>query len=148
MNSFFKDTDFDQIKNKTILLDIDGTLVSDGSLDLEELVVKKLEALAKKNEIYLCSNKKDHSRNEQLAKKLGFHYLRSNLRKPNKKLLSHIPERTHGSFCVIGDKYFTDGRFAKRIGCDFIKVRSIVSKKDPWWVKLTYTLDAFLYSFL
>lgn len=142
---YFSDSNFTEVKNKLILLDIDGTLVRDGGSDLEEKMLNELAKLGRNNKIYFCSNKKDHERNESLAKSAGVHYLRTALRKPSRKILEHIDNVEAKKIVVIGDKFLTDGLFAKNIGAEFIKIKRLTSPSDSWLVRLVYLIDDSFY---
>lgn len=141
MQDFFHTIDLDNLVGKTILLDIDGTLVADGQIYIDERTISKVKTLAEKNSVILVSNKKIHARNNELAKLLEVEMLTTPLKKPNKKIVELIAEHHPKNKVVIGDKYLTDGIFAKRIGAEFIKVKRIRSKKDSLSSKISYSID-------
>jgi len=146
---FFFELDINHINGKIILLDIDGTLTNDGSYVISERVVEKIQLLKRKNKIYLCSNKKNHNRNQKIADIVGVSYLWTNWRKPSKKIISSLSEHERGGpFVVIGDKFLTDGILAYRFGADFIKVKRITSGKESFLIKMVNKLDdCFNYKF-
>ena len=85
----FAELDTKKIKNRLIILDIDGTLTIDGHDKLEEGILEKIEQLKiQNNTIQLCSNRSDHYRNREIAKFLGVKYLETDIRKPSPKILN------------------------------------------------------------
>ncbi len=129
------------IKNRVVLLDIDGTLTSDGDSKIEEGITQKVAELkANDNKIYLCSNKKDHYRNRGMAKFLGVSYLETDMRKPNWRIKKLITPKDKKRI-VIGDKYLTDGRFAKAIGAEFVRVGRVRALKENVITKAIYRID-------
>jgi len=132
----------ENLKNYLVLLDIDGTMTPEGSWKVDLVREKEFQKLSKENSIYLCSNKKNDNRNEAIAKQLGVHYLKTPYRKPNPQILETLPSQDRiRSKVVIGDKWLTDGWFAKRIGARFIKVERLVGANEPWWIKVIYKVD-------
>lgn len=139
----------ENLKNHLVLLDIDGTITSEGSWKLNPAREKEFRKLGKKNLIYLCSNKKDDARNEFISKQLGVHYLKTSYRKPNPRILETLPTQDRmRSKVVIGDKWLTDGWFAKRIGARFIKVEHLIGANELWWVKIIYKVDDWVSGFM
>lgn len=141
MSKFFSELDPKNFKDKTIILDIDGTLTQDGSNKLDERVRTMINLLKKKNRIYLFSNKYNKSRVAQFAEKLQINYLHTLRKKPNKKVFESIPQNLRHQLVVIGDKFLTDGLLAKNIAAQFIKVKRITSPHDSLWTRLTYIVD-------
>lgn len=117
----FTDTDFSPYKHTNIILDVDGTVCSDGSMDVDEKTRLKIQEIQKENTVYLCSNKDVPSRLESLAVKLGVRYISSDHKKPSKQVLSGIT----GTTVVVGDKFLTDGLLALKTGSRFVKVKRI-----------------------
>ncbi|MBT4385060.1 HAD hydrolase-like protein [Candidatus Peregrinibacteria bacterium] len=120
---YFHELDSTAIHDKLILLDVDGTLLADGEVELSTESLTAINALKRKNEVTLCSNKKDHVRNRAVAEQADVGYVETNIRKPNVKILDFVVNEKDLDLLVIGDKYLTDDRFARRIGAEFIKVR-------------------------
>lgn len=136
-----------RIRNHVIFLDVDGTLTHDGAVEVDARSLKIIEELKKGNTIYLCSNRKKHARNEAIALKADIPYLKTSMRKPNKKIIELIHQKdkkNQKEFLVIGDKWMTDGLFAKNIGAKLLMVKRLRSPKDWWPVKLSYWLDDLL----
>jgi predicted HAD superfamily phosphohydrolase YqeG len=145
---FFSDLDTSHLKNKQIFLDVDGTLTCDAQWELEGKVEKKARQLRKCNLIYLCTNGKDKARNASVARRLGVRYLDTPFQKPSRKMIPYLPAAKGRKRVVIGDKYLTDGRFAERIGAEFIKVDRLTSPSDRWNVRLIYLIDDFVWRWM
>lgn len=143
----FEDLNTGEVKNHVIILDIDGTLTSDGNSKLSIGVLKKVKHLSKNNRIILFSNKKNHERNREIADICGVEYLQTKLKKPSKAILELIKDLNDKKVLVIGDKFLTDETFAKRISAEFIKVKRVESKNDRFITKLTYIFDDGCHSF-
>ena len=136
----FEDINLELLKNKNILLDIDGTLACDKGTDLSLFVKNKIDEIKAHSDIYLCSNgKKD--RNRQMANTLGVSLVESNYRKPDSKYIKYI-KFNHQNTIVVGDKYIIDGFFAVNIGAEYLNVeKKKKSKNDSISIKVTYLLD-------
>lgn len=141
----FVDLNIEDIKNYLFFLDIDGTIVEDGGQALSNEVIEKIIKLKKNNQIYFCSNKKDWNRQLKICAFTGVECLRVPHSKPNRKILNYIKNDKNLPLLVIGDKFLTDGLFAKNIGAKFIKVKRIVFPKDRWYIKLIYLIDDICY---
>ncbi|OGF64221.1 hypothetical protein A2661_00555 [Candidatus Giovannonibacteria bacterium RIFCSPHIGHO2_01_FULL_45_24] len=113
----------------TIFLDIDGTLRPDGDREMSPEVLKKLAELKAKNEVHLISNKSNGAK------------------KPSREAAEGV-DIAGKKVVVIGDKFLTDGLFAKNIGAEFIKVRRKISGRENFFVKVTYLIDDFISSIL
>ncbi|OGJ42406.1 hypothetical protein A3J23_02200 [Candidatus Peregrinibacteria bacterium RIFCSPLOWO2_02_FULL_48_14] len=132
------------IKGFLIFLDIDGTLCTDGTTDVDEATLKQISRLKETNTLYLCSNKKNHPRNQAISDLIGIPYLKTKLRKPDPKILNLIKAPIKTPLLVIGDLFWTDGRFARKIGAKFIQVKSKTGTKDPWWISWAHRADDLL----
>lgn len=134
----FSETDFSRIRNSTVIIDIDGTLVPDGESDLSFAVLQKVQDIKYRNDVYFCSNKKDDKRNQEISMVVGVKFL--NGRKPysNDIYKLNIQKR---SVVVIGDKLLTDGIFARRLGVKFIKVKRLISGRESFFARFTYLVD-------
>ena len=148
MKNYFKDLDFSGWSGKTIILDIDGTITTDGSSEIESAVLNKVQELGKNNSVFLFSNKHLINRNNEVAKKLNIPLLKSSFKKPNKKVINNIPENLKNNLVVMGDKILTDGLFAKNIKAEFVKVKRLTSKDSSLKIKLIYLLDDVVGCFL
>ena len=148
MEVYFKELNITGWSGKTIIVDIDGTITTDGSLDVGSLVIKKIQDMNVNNSIFLFSNKKLTKRDNEMADKLNISLLKTSFKKPNKKVINGLPGHLRKNLIVIGDKIIIDGLFAKNIGADFIKVKRLTSKNDSFNTKLTYKLDNFVRYFI
>jgi predicted HAD superfamily phosphohydrolase YqeG len=129
------------IKNAFIFMDVDGTLVVDGSSKIDSERRKMVEELiANGQEVVILSNKKNHERNAEVATSLGVTYLKTELKKPNPALLDLVEDGVK-PLEVYGDKWWTDGRFAKNIGAHFVKVKRLRGPGESFGIKLSYLLD-------
>ena len=135
-------------KDKIILLDIDGTLVTDSDIDISESIIKKVLEIKKQNEIYLCTNKRNLERNKKIERILKLKIINSRFKKPNKKILSEFDHDDKKSKIVIGDKFLTDGIFAYRIGAKFIYVKRRSNGKETFFIKIVHLIDKLVYNLL
>lgn len=144
MGNLFKDINFDDIQGCTILLDVDGTLVSDGMREVDVHTRENVARLSISNKVFLCSNKHDVVRDAALAHALGVERLQFFIMKPFVPSAAQLPSGR--PLVVIGDKYVTDGLWAKRLGARFIKTDHVVSSSESWRVRLVYGIDNFVSS--
>lgn len=137
----FTDISDDAFVGCAVILDVDGTLVSDKNPDIDESVIKKIKSLALHSQVFICSNgsPKNAQKFAELSGVKSFDCF-----KPFKggvlKLLPELPK------VVVGDKYLTDGLFALNIGASFIKVPHLVGGNESLFTKMTYILDDFVWS--
>lgn len=132
-----------------IFLDIDGTLVADSGTIPDQTGIEMVEKLKVNNTVYLCSNKKNfQERNRNLAAYLNVRYLETNHKKPSRKILESVENPSNQSLLVIGDKYITDGLFARSINAEFFKVQHVSDHNESIWVKIIYAIDDGLYFLL
>lgn len=137
----FIELDPKNIQGYFIFLDIDGTLAHDKLSSVEDATIQQVAVLKKDNEIVLCSNRNDHNRNKEVAELTKVPYLHTNLRKPSRRILKLVENQGEKPLMVIGDKFLTDGLFAKRIEAKFVKVERLTSHRDGFLTKLVYGLD-------
>lgn len=143
---YFSQLDVQNINNRIIFLDIDGTVVADGQSTISLENIQKIGELQKNNEIYFCSNKRNsEERNEMLSRGIKVFCTNSPYKKPNKRILDSVPNPHRLKLLVIGDKYTTDGLFAKNIQAEFIKVKRIIASQERWWIRLIYLVDNIVY---
>ena len=148
MEVYFKELNITGWSGKTIIVDIDGTITTDGSSDIDPLVLEKVQAMSISNSIFLFSNKKLIERDNEVANKLNATLLKSPFKKPSKKVINELPENLKNNLVVIGDKVLTDGFFAKNIGAEFVKVKRLTSKDSNFKTKLIYLIDDFFGYFI
>lgn len=127
-----------------IFLDVDGTLVPDGSMDgpgpeVQEQI-KRLQAARAK--IFLCSNGTDKARARAIATRLGVTYHETNLRKPNPASVADIAPVAGEPAFVIGDKILTDGLLARALDIPFVHVAPLRSVKEPYSLRSIRAVDA------
>lgn len=137
---YFKDLPTDSIRNNIIFLDIDGTFVVDGTADIDQESLDTLKRLREHNEVYLCTNGRDVERNSAVEKKIGLAIINGGIRKPSKKILGKLTSPPTKPLVVIGDKYLTDGIFARRLHAHFIKVKRLRGK-EAFSIRLSYLID-------
>ncbi len=130
-----------------LIVDVDGTITNDNSEEVEWPAKLHLRKMTEYARVYLCSNSASTARFWHLARDTGATYLVTPLRKPDVRILQLIPHTAGKRIVVIGDKKLTDGRFADRIGAEFVQTARITHDSDRWSVRLTYALDD-LYSWL
>jgi len=147
-NNYFCDLDMDRIRGYLVLLDIDGTLVYDNGHKISPEAARALRKLQKNNQVWLCSNNRDHLRTHNLAVEHNTLRLTSRLRKPSKRILDELKNPDNRPLLVIGDKVMPDMVFARRIGAEFIKVRCLRARSDRGFVTLAYWLDDLLESLI
>ena len=137
----FKDLNTGGLKGYVIFLDIDGTLVDDNTIELSEAAERKVRELENGNQLYLCSNSRNHERNRKVAEMAKVEYIDTDLRKPSKMILELVDHSSYKKRLVIGDKFLTDGLFAKNIKAEFIKVARLTSENDRFYIKFLYWID-------
>lgn len=142
---YFFELNLHEIENTLILLDIDGTLIHDGSSNIDEKNLDVLKKLYVNNKVIFCSNKNNCVRNQAITLNTSVPCLDIPHKKPNKKILKFIQNENNLPLLVIGDKFLTDGLFARNIKAKFIKVRRITSVNDAWYIKLSYFLDDIIF---
>lgn len=134
------------LNNRVIILDIDGTIVADNTLEIDPQIQNALNELQKTNVVYLSSNSRNHGRNEAIARNLGIPLLKPRIRKPSKQVFLALPREHRHDLVVIGDKFLTDGLFAIRIHVPFIKVRRRCGQ-DRWFITFLYQIDNIIFHF-
>ena len=147
MHSYFSESDISKIYNSIILLDVDGTILFDGTATCSDDIKKQISVLKQQNnEIYLCSNNKKGTRLTELAQILQVNALETPLRKPHPRISRLLSKDK--PLVVIGDKLLTDGLFALFAGAPFVKVKHLWSKDDRFSVKILYGIETVLYNLL
>ncbi|MBI3571960.1 UbiA family prenyltransferase [Candidatus Kaiserbacteria bacterium] len=136
---FFREIDFESLRGKVILLDLDGTLVPDGEAVLLPQEAHALAELSSRAQVYLVSNK-GLTREPELVVRYGIKAIASPHKKPSARILDDVllPDAPR---VVIGDKVVTDGWFAKQIGATFIHVERLMNGEESFIVRLIYALD-------
>ncbi len=132
----FLDMSVDRYKGYSILLDVDGTLCTDGENEISFAYKEKVQQLALHNTVYLFSNGK-RERNEKLAEELGVKVLLPLWRKPFPWIRGYISKPV----VVVGDKYTTDGAFALLRGYSLYKVKSMRGTTESTLARWGYWVD-------
>lgn len=125
----------------TVFLDVDGTLAPDGSMDFSPEVVRKVRELALHNQVLLCTNRRDPARWRQLEALLSLPVVTKRHRKPSVRVLEDAGDTGGRPRVVIGDKFLTDGLFARRIGATFIRVKRKLSGRESVSVRISNGID-------
>lgn len=128
----------ENIASHYVILDVDGTLVSDASEHISDEVFRYIKNLKLSHTIYICSNG-DTKRTERIARMLDVSVL--SIRKPYDTVPTELNIHTSKGITVIGDKYLTDGIFAHKIHAHFLKVDHVRSNSDSFLVKVSYVID-------
>ncbi len=137
---FFRDLPTDTTRHSIIFLDIDGTIVVDGTSEIDPGALQTLARLREHNDVYLCTNGRDAGRNGLVENKTGLKVINGGLRKPSRKILGNIPGPITKPLVVIGDKYLTDALFAKRLKASFVKVKRLRGS-ESFSIRISYVLD-------
>ncbi len=135
----------DVITGATVFLDVDGTLMPDNSLTATDVVLAKVKELAVNNRVLLCTNKRNPDRWAMLETLFGLPVITRRHKKPSRKVLDEAGGIGR-SRVVIGDKYLTDGLFAKRIGARFLKVERKLSGRETVMTKAVNFFDDLLWN--
>lgn len=137
----FEELDF-TFKDKTIFLDVDGTLLPDGQTYFSPAVMRNLERLRSANQVFLCTNSDDILRTKKIEEVLGLLVVTYRHKKPSAKIVADAGVAlVRGNALVIGDKFLIDGVFALHIGANFIKIKRKISGKESFLVRLINFLD-------
>lgn len=130
---------FDKLKEvgiKTILVDLDNTLIEYGESEPKEDIKKLIDELKKKGFnviIYSNSNKKRVNYIKQIFDIDGFH----KVRKPLKKGFINILDKYKldvNEVAIIGDQMMTDILGGNRVGITTILLNPI-SNNEPFWTR-------------
>jgi len=145
MNKYFFEIEPAEIREKYILLDVDGTIAVDHNEVVIEEALDMIKQLEIHNQIVLLSNNRRRGRIRRISKATSLEYLKTKYKKPNAKILRDIEKDQRRKILVIGDKVLTDVIFAKRIKSPYIKVKRVESRSDRWFVKVFYLFDDLIY---
>jgi len=141
---YFHQIDFQDIKNHCILIDIDGTLAAHNQEVSEPMIFEQIEKIKPHNYLLICSNNYNQQRQEKTAQDLNIEILTSSYKKPNPRVLENLSKKNQ-PILIIGDKFLTDQRLARKTRTKFIKVKRVTATTDPWYVKISYWFDDFFY---
>ena len=135
---------------KSLLIDVDGTLLSRQSNEIPINVKKWIGESKKLFSLYLISNNPSDERIRKIAKELDIRY-KSNALKPRKKItLDVISEMNEDikNIAIIGDRIFTDVIVGNRCDIQTILVKRLSRKGLPIKLNLTLILEKLISIFL
>ena len=131
-----------RISQHTIILDIDGVLMADAEDVIARDIAPYVEKLIAENDVWIVSNTFNNDRRQRVAQALGIQSVDTHLKKPDTRIMKYIERDPKKPLVVIGDKYFTDGIFAWRIGArGYLITPRRTHANDRWFIRLTYVLD-------
>lgn len=137
------------VRDRTILLDIDGVLMADGEDMIHPETRPYIDTLIAHNDVWIVSNTLRAQRRERTAQELNVRWADTPYRKPSKRIMEALQHDSEKPLLVIGDKFFTDGLFAIRIGADALLLKDRrTHPNDRWYIKLSYILDDLFSGFL
>ena len=135
---------------KSLLIDVDGTLLSRQSNIIPKRVKTWINESKKIFSLYLISNNPSDKRIRKIAKELDIKY-KSNALKPRKKItLNVISEMNEDSknIAIIGDRIFTDIIVGNRCNIQTILVKRLDKKGLPIKFNLTLFVEKLISVFL
>ena len=135
---------------KSLLIDVDGTLISRQSTVIPVNVKKWINKSKKLFSLYLISNNPSEDRIRKIATELDLRY-KSNALKPRKKItLDVILEMNDDlkNIAIIGDRIFTDIIVGNRCNIRTILVKRLSRRGLPIKLNLTLLLEKLISNFL
>ena len=135
---------------KSLLIDVDGTLLSRQSNKIPSKVKNWIEESKKLFSLYLISNNPSDERIRKIAKQLDLRY-KSKACKPRKKVtldvISEMNEESN-NIAIIGDRIFTDIIVGNRCNIQTILVRRLSKNGLPIKLNLTLIFEKMISIFL
>ena len=135
---------------KSLLIDVDGTLLCRQSNIIPTDVKNWIEQSKKLFTLYLISNNPSNDRISKIAKELDVRY-KSNAQKPRKKItldvISEINENSN-YIAIIGDRILTDIIVGNRCNIQTILVKRLSRNGLPTRLNLTLILEKLVSIFL
>ena len=135
---------------KSLLIDVDGTLLSRQSNIIPTNVKNWIKESKKLFSIYLVSNNPSNERIKKIAKELDVRY-KSNALKPKKKatldVISQMNEDSK-NIAIIGDRILTDVIVGNRCNIQTILVKRLSRNGLPIRLNLTLILEKFISIFI
>ena len=135
---------------KSLLIDVDGTLLSRKSNIIPSNVKKWIIESKKLFSLYLISNNPSNERIKKIANELDIRY-KSNALKPGKKItLEVISEMNEDlkNIAIIGDRIFTDIIVGNRCNIQTILVKRLSRSGLPIKLNLILILEKLISIFL
>lgn len=111
----------------TIFLDVDGTLVPDGTMDLDDEARQFIARARETHRIVLASNSVKRARTDSLGALLGLPILSH--KKPTDAAAAEAATFAP-PYAVVGDKWWADGVFAEKIGARFFRTKPLCGPGD------------------
>lgn len=138
---YFRELNLEILRDKVVVLDIDGTICYDKHHTIEEKEQIQLDKLKDVSQnIFLVSNG-DKTRTQELAQ---LHEIMSHIseyQKPHRKVLHAFPHVDKNDIVVVGDKFVTDGLLAIQTGVPFLHVKSLVRESEGVWNRFVFWTD-------
>ena len=135
---------------KSLLIDVDGTLLSRQSSVIPTNVKEWIKESKKLFSLYLISNNPSNERIRKIAMELNIRY-KSNAQKPRKKItldvISEINENSN-YIAIIGDRILTDIIVGNRCNIQTILVKRLNKNGLPIKLNLTLILEKLISIFL
>ncbi len=135
---------------KSLLIDVDGTLISRQSNMIPLNVKNWIKESKKFFSLYLISNNPSNERIRKIAKELEIRY-KSNALKPRKKItldvISEINEESR-NIAIIGDRILTDIIVGNRCNIQTILVKRLNKNGLPVKLNLILILEKMISIFL
>ena len=135
---------------KSLLIDVDGTLLSRQSNTIPLKVKNWIKESKKLFSLYLISNNPSNERIRKIAKELDIRY-KSNALKPRKKITLDIISKMNEDskhIAIIGDRIFTDIIVGNRCNIQTRLVKRLGRKGLPLKLNLTLILEKLISIFL
>ncbi len=156
---YFYELDTSRITGAVVLLDVEGTLISEAGVSpaalstpetlLDKRTIEAVGRLAAKNTVYLCSNSQNVFSRRRLAAALGkvtFH--ESSFSKPDRAAVSDVLPTDGRPVIVIGDNFTTDGLLASAIKAPCLRVATLRPTKDTLLHQIGRAGNAWLWKLL
>jgi predicted HAD superfamily phosphohydrolase YqeG len=138
----FIELDLTTLPDTQVILDVDGTLLVDGSGELDAVTGSVLRQLGTIAEVRLCSNAERPTRLAAIAEEYGVHAILLPYKKPDVRVLEGLLREKE--LVVIGDKLLTDGLLAKRAQARFIWVKRLRGPNDSVMTIISYAIDSMI----
>jgi HAD superfamily phosphatase (TIGR01668 family) len=141
---YFRELNLNLLKDKIVILDVDGTITFDKHHEVaepEKVQLEKLKDIAQN--VYLVSNG-ERDRTKKLGEILNVLVHESEYQKPDKKVLHHFPHQNKQDIVIVGDKFLTDGLLALQTGILFLHVKSLKRETENFFNKFVFWVDDFV----
>ncbi len=153
INDSIKSISIEVLKKKNIkfiLLDVDGTLIPRGELNIHQSIKSKIIKLKNHFPIHLISNNPSRSRIEYISTQLNLDFT-FRAQKPfiNKtiEVIKHISQ-PKSNIAIIGDRYYSDIFVGKRLKIFTILVRPIDKNGETCKNNITQIIEKLIFKLL